>query len=127
MSFLATLRSLVMALVVFGLFAGSMAYAMPASMGQTVILAGSGQDVAMPCGMMAGMHSPDSKAKGEMPCNSITPDCVKKMACLQIVGLPDRWEPSIGVVTLAEVAYPVSRHLLAGLTRKPELSPPLAA
>lgn len=128
MSLLATLRRLVIALVVLGLSTGAMAYAMPASMDQMVVAAGQQQDAGMPCGMMAAVHETSAMGtKNKMPCDTIVPDCVKKMACSQIAALPERWEASIGVVTFAVVTYPVSIRFLAGLTQKPELSPPLAA
>ena len=127
MSLLATLRRLVIALVVLGLFAGSMAYAMPAPMDQMIVAAGQQQDAGMPCGMAAMHETGATGTRIKMPCDTIVPDCVKKMACLQTAALPERWEASIGVATFAVVTYPVSLRLLAGLTQKPELSPPLAA
>ncbi len=126
MSLLATLRRLVIALVVIGLSAGSMAYTMPAAMGQTIVAADPGQDVGIPCGMIAAMHGSDGKATGEMPCNTITPDCVKKMVCLQTAALPEGGNVYVGPVTFATVSYRVIEFLRTGLTLAPELSPPLA-
>lgn len=128
MSFLATLRSLVVALVVLGISASAMAYAMPAAMSQTVAAPVPGRDVGTPCGMMAAMHGTNGKAgQSEMPCNTITPDCVNKMVCLQTVALPERGDLKVGPVTLVAVTYRVGTSLRTGLTLEPELSPPLAA
>lgn len=128
MPFLAILRSLVIALVVLGMSASAMAYAMPKAMGQTVMAAGPGQDVGAPCGMMAAMHDAAGKAgKSEMPCNTITPDCVKMMVCLQTAALPEHCNLEVGPVTFVTVTYRVSASLRTGLTLEPELSPPLAA
>ena len=129
MSISAILRRLVIALVVFGLSANSMAYAMPAATGQLVVAGGQSQDVGMPCGMtMTAMDGADAAApKSKMPCNTITPDCVKKMVCLQTVALPERGDLNVGPAIFATVSYRVSVSLLSGLTIEPELSPPLAA
>ncbi len=125
MSFLAILRSLVIALVVLGMSASAMAYAMPIAMGQTIMAAGPGQDAGAPCGMMAAMHG--KAGKSEMPCNTITPDCVKMTVCLQTVALPEHGRLEVGPVTFVAVTYGVSASLRTGLTLEPELSPPLAA
>lgn len=128
MSLLANFRRLVIALVVIGLFAGSLAYAMPASMDEGVVAAAQGQNIDMPCGMMAAMYGTDAMTtENKMPCNTIMADCVKKMACLQTVALPEHGNLKAGPVTFVAVTYPVSASLRTGLTREPELSPPLAA
>ncbi len=128
MCFFAILRSLVIALVVLGMSASAMAYAMPNAMGETVMAAGPGQDAGAPCGMIAPMHDAVGKARnGEMPCNSITPDCVKMMVCLQTAALPEHRSPEVGPVTFVMVTYRVSISLRTGMTPEPELSPPLAA
>ncbi len=128
MSFLAILRSLVIALVVLGMSASAMAYAMPKAMDQTLMASGPGQDAGAPCGMMGAMHGNVGKAgKSEMPCNTITPDCVKMMVCLQTAALPEHGRLEGGPVTFVAVTYRVSASLRTGLTLEPELSPPLAA
>lgn len=128
MSLFAVLRSLVIALVILGMSAGAMAYAMPKAIGQTVVAAGPGQDAGAPCGMVAAMNDGVGKAgKSETPCNTITPGCVKMMVCLQTATLPQNNNLEVGPVTFVAVIYRVSASLRTGLTLEPELSPPLAA
>lgn len=127
MLLLSTLRRLVSVLVVLGMFVSAMGYAMPTATGQVIVVAGPAQDVGMPCGMMVGMHGVDSKARGESPCNTITPDCVKKMVCLQAAALPGRGGLDVGPVTFSRVSYRVTEFVHSGLTHEPELSPPLTA
>ena len=128
MSLLATLRRLVSVLVVFGMFASAIAYALPGAMGQMVVATGGPeQNIGMPCGTMAGLQGPDAKAKGEMPCNTITADCVKKIACSQTVALPEGRDLSLGSIAFGVVSYSVNVSRHKGLTLKPELFPPLAA
>src|SRR5216684_6240079 len=123
MSFPPVLRGFVVALVVLGLMSGTMAYAMPGPMVQMAMTTGEGQGVAVPCDMMSAMQGTDGQtSEGKMPCNTITPDCVKKMACPQTVALPERPDLSVGSVAFAKVTYLVGTTLPAGLTPKPELS-----
>ena len=128
---LATLRRLIIALIVLGLSAGAMAFVTPAAAGQMVMAAEQSQAVGAPCGMMVAMHRADSTGKSRMPCNPITPDGVKKMICLQIVclsqaTLPERADLSVGSAVFTVVKYRVSAFVRSGLTYEPELSPPLA-
>ncbi len=81
----------------------------------------------MPCGMMTGMHGSGGKTQGKMPCTMTTPDCVKKMVCLQTIALPERAGFDVRPVTFSAVTYRVSASMHPGLTPEPELSPPLAA
>ena len=127
MPLLATLRRLIIALIVLGLSAGAMAFVTPAAAGQMVMAAEQSQAVGAPCGMMVAMHRADSTGKSRMPCNPITPDGVKKMICLHQAAVPERADLSVGSAVFTVVKYRVSAFVRSGLTYEPELSPPLAA
>lgn len=127
MPLLVTLRRLIIALIVLGLSAGAMAFVTPAAAGQMVMAAEQSQAVGAPCGMMVAMHRADSTGKSRMPCNTITPDGVKKMICLHQAALPERADLSVGSVMIAIMSYHASAVTRSGLTHEPELSPPLTA
>jgi len=121
MSFVTVLRRLLVALIAFGLISGS-AIAAPMTMDS-----GNGQSqvVDMPCGMSM-MQSIDIASKGKMPCNTVTPDCVKQLACTQISVLPERFVVSQDAFASTSVMYWSSYTLLEGLTVEPDISPPVA-
>ncbi|MBN9563510.1 MAG: hypothetical protein J0H14_22720 [Alphaproteobacteria bacterium] len=127
MSILVVLRQMVVALILLGLASGTMVYAMPSTMDQVGSMTTHGQNIGTPCGKMSATLLADGTAsKGKMPCNTITPDCVKQMACLQTAALPERAK-LMGSAAFAEVIYLTGTRLPTGLTLEPELSPPLAA
>lgn len=125
MIFLTTLRRLLVALIVFGLISGSAALASPMSMDGAAIVKAQIQTANMPCGMM--MQGNDTASHGKLPCNAITPDCVKRMVCVQMSALPERFVDSQASTAFATVAYRSRLLLLDGRTVEPDLSPPVAS
>ncbi len=123
MPFLVTLRSLVIALVVLGLSASAMAYAMPASMGQMVMASDQGQAAGMPCGMaMSAMDA--AHGKPMMPCKGMTSDCIKQFGCVTDVAVPARFAVVEHMVDFGTIEYWAAGFSMASLSRTPEPLPP---
>ena len=125
MSFNAIFRRLMATLIAFGLISGSAAFASPMTMDSAGIVKAQSQFAEMPCGMSI-MQGTDAASKGKMPCNTITPDCVKQIACAQVSALPERFVVSQDAFTSTTVTYWSSLPLLDGLTVEPDISPPVA-
>lgn len=113
------------ALIAFGLISGSAAFASPMTMDSAGIVKAQSQFAEMPCGMSI-MQGTDAASKGKMPCNTITPDCVKQIGCAQVSSLPERFVVSQDAFTSTIVTYWSSLTLLDGLTVEPDISPPVA-
>lgn len=123
MSLIVTLRRLLIALIVIGLFTGSSAFAFPLTMDRVGGATVEASKADGPCHHTAGMHSVDA-TNGKMPCNTIATDCVKSLLCAQASNLPER--PVGGGVSLsfAPVTYWSSLPLGDGVDVEPDLSPP---
>ncbi|WP_428390413.1 hypothetical protein [Lichenicoccus sp.] len=123
MPFLATIRSLVIALVVLGLSASSMAYAKPASMGPMIVGPEQGQAAAMPCGMT--MSAADTAhGKPMMPCKTINSDCTKQLVCTTDVAVPARFALAVHMDQFDSVEYWSPGSSLASVSLTPEPLPP---
>ena len=125
MSFNAILRRLLAALIVCGLISGSAAFASPMTMDSVGIGKAQSQVAEMPCGMSM-MQSTSGAPEGKMPCNKMTPDCVKQVVCAQVSVLPERLVVSQDAFASTSVSYWSSYTLLDGLTVEPDISPPVA-
>ncbi len=126
MKLMVTFRRLLVALITLGLILGSAAFASPMTMGAAGIVKTQSQTANMPCGMSM-MPSTDGTSTGKLPCNAITPDCVKQLVCAQVSALPQRFVASKVMLAFVIVTFWSSLPLLDGLTVEPDLSPPLAA
>jgi len=125
MSFIAILRRLLAALIVFGLISGSAAFASPMTMDGAGIVKAQSQFAEMPCGMSV-MQSMSGMPKSNVPCNQVSPDCVKQVACTGVSVLPERFVVSQDAFASKTVTYWSSLYLLDGLTIEPAISPPVA-
>ncbi len=123
MNFNAILRQLLAALIVFGLISGSVAFASPMTIDSAGIGKVQSQVAEMPCGMSM-MQSTSGMPEGKMPCNKVTPDCVKQVVCNQVSVLPERFAVSQDAFAVTDVTYWSSLPLLDGLTVEPAISPP---
>lgn len=76
----------------------------------------------MPCEHMAIMKGAGAPI---LPCKGITSDCIKQMGC---IGFPDSPQASVltAPITYAVVDYRYFQQTSAGLSRKPDLFPPIA-
>ena len=117
------LHRFLLAITAFAFLGGATLQAMPVADTQVKT---SGADMAMAAGMPCE-HMDAMKGAGMplLPCKGMTPDCIKQMGC---IGFPDLPQAS---VLATPVAYAVVdyRHLQqpsVGLSRKPDLFPPIA-
>ena len=118
------LRRLLVALMAFGLFAGT-GYAAPDSAMQSVPMEMCAQSTC--CGQMAAMAAPGfhSSSQGE-PCKAIASGCIDQMMCMQASNLPDPHEYAYRQVTYERLAFWSGTHILSGRDLKPDLFPPIA-
>lgn len=123
MSFNAILRRLLVVLIAFGLISGWMAFASPMTMDSAGIGEVQSQVAEMPCGMSM-VQSTSGIPEDKMPCNKVTPDCVKQVVCNQVSVLPERFAVSQDAFAVTDVTYWSSLSLLDGLTVEPAISPP---
>jgi hypothetical protein len=127
MTHTAILRRLLIALAALGLISGQPAFAPPTTMDSTGNVMAQASDLGMPCSQMSGMQGVDGMSKNKMPCNTMTPDCPKQMACAQKPALAERFAVSEAPLAFATVIYWASLPLRDGLTVEPDLSPPIAS
>lgn len=119
------LRWLIAVLVAFGLVTGTTAIAMPSGMVQQAVAKASVADA--PCASMSAMQSAEGRvSSGSMPCKSISPDCMKQMTCLQALSIPGRSASGYMPFVYASVTYWVNAQPVTGISRKPDLFPPIA-
>ena len=117
------LHQLLIAITVFAFLGGATLQALPVADAQVQT---SGAGIAMVAGMPCE-HMDTLKGTGIplLPCKGITPDCIKQMGC---IGFPDLPQASVlaAPVAYAVVDYRQFRQTSAGLSRKPDLFPPIA-
>ncbi len=119
------LRWLVTVLVAFSLVTGTTAIAMPSGMVQQAMAKASVADT--PCASMSEMQSAEGRvSSGSMPCKSITPDCMKQMTCFQALSIPGRSASGYMLFVYGSVTYWTKAQPAAGVSRKPDLFPPIA-
>lgn len=124
MKFVTALRWLLAALIAFGLVTGTTASATPSGMAQQAVMA---MTVDIPCAAMASMQSDEVHASPvSVPCTSMTADCVKQITCVQIVGLPNPTLVSYVPIVNGLVRYARRPDAATGITRQPNLFPPIA-
>ena len=112
------LRQFLLALVAFAIVGGTTAQlARPAQHIVPMTMAG------MPCDMMMPTAGA-GHGKPMMPCNGMTPDCVKQMCCVVDTALPVRLAGHEINVRSNTVDYWTVRSKWAELVREPEHLPP---
>lgn len=118
------LRCLLIALIGFGLFAGTTTQATQLTAMHSTVSAISTEKSS--CNRMAGATTPDVHASTDgAPCKSVTPGCVKQMTCLQTLALPERSARPYRLMKYARLAYWSGLHVPSGLDHEPDLFPPI--
>lgn len=117
------LHRLLLAITAFAFLGGATLQAMPVADAHVQT---SGAGIAMVAGMPCE-HMDSMKGAGIplLPCKGVTPDCIKQMGC---IGFPDLPQASVLAtpVAYAVVDYRQFRQTSVGLSRKPDLFPPIA-
>jgi hypothetical protein len=117
------LHRLLLVVTAFAFLGGATLQAMPVADAQ---IQTSGAGMAMAAGMPCE-HMDTMKRAGAplLPCKGMTADCIKQMGC---IGFPDLPQASILAtpVAYAAVDYGQFRQTSVGLSRKPDLDPPIA-
>lgn len=117
------LHRLLLAVIACAFLSGATLQAMPVTDAH-VQTSGSGMAMAagMPCEHMDAMKGAGMSL---LPCKGTTPDCIKQMGC---IGFPDLPQASVLAtpVAYAVVDYRHFQQTSAGLSRKPDLFPPIA-
>jgi len=107
------LKRLLMLGLVLGLVVGTIAQLVPVSIAQP--------DVAVAADLADGCSGP------QPPCTGHMPNCVDHVCCVTVSALP----ASLASVPVAfewtSLYYPLAPESLAGISVKPELSPPILA
>ena len=120
------LRRVLAWLIVFGLLAGNAAYAMPDGVMQEG--GRTGKMALAVCEQVSSMPSFGKAASaGEPSNNTMPPDCLmmKQIACAQVPALPSGAAGPSLTVTYAAVVYWSRADAISGITRKPDLFPPI--
>ena len=80
-------------------------------------------------GMIAMSASMDMGDAGNapMPCKSTLPNCFSSIGCIFMVALPPAYTPTSSPVAWSAVVYASFTAPLAGMSRKPDLGPPIHA
>ncbi len=123
----AILRRVLIALIALGLMSGSPAFATSMAMDGTGHVITQASDIGTPCSPMSGMQSIGGMSKDKMPCSTMTPDCLRQLACVQTPALAGRFAAGEAPLAFATVTYWASLPLRDGLTVEPALSPPVAS
>jgi hypothetical protein len=79
------------------------------------------------CGHMAMPPAQPAGSTKPMPCDPVTPDCLKAMGCIGFPSLPTPAGHVPEPVEYGRVAYSSAPMLGDGLTIEPNLLPPIAA
>lgn len=116
-------RLVLVLLALFGLLGQAAVYAMapqaPAAVAAIEVAAAS-----MDCVGTPAMPMPADDA--DMPCESITLDCIAQMGCAPPPAVAPKAELAVHPVFYELVSYPARREISLGLTVRPELFPPIA-
>jgi len=85
--------------------------------------AGAAMAAGMPCEHMDAMKGAGAPL---LPCKGMTPDCIKQMGCIGFPDLPQGSALAAPVAYYAAVDYRNFQQRSDGLSRKPDLFPPIA-
>ncbi len=118
------LHRLLLVVTAFAFLGGATLQAMPVTDAQVQT---SGADRAMAAGMPCE-HMDALKGAGAplLPCKAMTPDCIKQMGCIGFPDLPQASVLATPVAYYSAVDYRYFQQTSDGLSRKPDLFPPIA-
>ena len=71
------------------------------------------------CGMTGGCDGP------KPPCTGHTPNCVDHVGCITVSAIPTSPASMVAPVEWASLGYDLAPEALAGISVKPEISPPI--
>ena len=111
-------RHIMLVLAAFALVVGSTAEVVRAA--PLAPMAGEPCDMAMPDQASGGDATP-------MPCKGLTPDCIKQMGCVAVIGLPANSYAHETIVQYGTVDFWASLSKLESLDPEPEPLPPRTA
>jgi hypothetical protein len=121
--FVHRLLSLVTALAFLG---GATLQAMPMADIQEMQPRAGAMQVDLPCDQMTAMAQASKPAGDPLPCKGLTLDCIKQMGCVGVPSLLPSADVLATSVVYAAIIYWPARPQLDGVSREPDLFPPIA-